>query len=146
MGHSGDAPFHPLEINLAIAQLVSLKQDVKAMRILVAFEESLRVYQDVIVEAVLAHRPHNEVLTTEQDAPKAEVARIAPDLVICSQHKKNAIDVSGVPAWFIVPTGSEHSAELYLDGESMRLENPGLVEMLWFVDETEKFLQAKDCS
>jgi hypothetical protein len=128
---------------LAIAQFVSLKEDVNAMRILVAFEESYRVYQDVIAEAVLAHRPHTEVLTTEQDALQAEVARIDPDLVICSQHEKNAIDVSGIPAWFIVPTGSEHSAELSLGGASSRVEQPGIVEMLWFVDETEKFLQAK---
>jgi hypothetical protein len=146
MGRPGDAPFHPLKLNLAIAQHVSLKEDVNAMRILVALEESYRVYQDVIAEAVLAHRPHTEVLTTEQDALQAEVARIDPDLVICSQHKKNAIDVTGVSAWFIVPTGSELSAELSLDGESSRVENPGLVEMLGFVDETEKFLQAKGSS
>jgi hypothetical protein len=116
------------------------------MRILVAFEESYRVYQDAIADAVLARRPHTEVLATDQDALEAEVARIGPDLVICSQHKKNAIDVTGVAAWFKVPTGSELSGELSLDGEYSEVENPGLVELLWFVDEAEKFLQAKDCS
>jgi hypothetical protein len=141
-----DAPFHPLEINLAISQHVSLTEEVNGMRILAAFEESYRVYQDAIANAVLACRPHTEVLATEQDALQAEVARIDPDLVICSQHKKNAIDVTDLPAWFKVPTGSELSAELYLDGEYSRVENPGLVELLWFVDEAEKFLQAKACS
>jgi hypothetical protein len=139
----GDAPFHPLDINLAIAQHVSLKEDVNGMRILVAFEASYRVYQEAITDALLRLRPHTEVLATEQDTLEAEVARIDPDLVICSQHKKSAVEATNVPAWFIQPTGSEHSAELYLEGEYSGVEKPGLAELLWFVDQAEKFLQAK---
>src|SRR4051794_27815400 len=113
------------------------------MRILVAFEASYRVYQEAIMDALLRLRPHTEVLATEQDTLEGEVARIDPDLVICSQHKKSAVEATNVPAWFIQPTGSERSAELYLEGEYSGVENPGLAEMLWFVDEAEKFLQAK---
>lgn len=113
---------------------------------MVAFEERYRVYQDAIAEAILTRRPHAEVLAAEQGVLEADLARIDPDLVICSQHKKNAINVTGVPAWFKVPTGSEHSGELSLDGEYSEVENPGLVELLWFVDKAEKVLQAKACS
>jgi hypothetical protein len=115
------------------------------MRILVAFEECYRIYQDVTADVIRTLRPHAEVLATELDALEAEAARTRPGLVICSRPKKNVMDGDGVPAWLKLPTGRDGSAELSLDGEYSEVENPGLVELLWVIDEAERLLQAKAC-
>jgi hypothetical protein len=109
-------------------------------RILVAFEESYRVYQDAIAGTIQALRPHVEVSVCELDALEAEVARLDPDLVICTRPK-DTVDADAKPAWLELPTEKhKRLAKLCLDGVYSEVENPGLAELLRVVDETERLL------
>ena len=53
------------------------------MRVLMAIEP--RSYREVIGEAIRGLRPHLEVVIVEPDALEPEMARLDPELVICSQ-------------------------------------------------------------
>jgi hypothetical protein len=118
---------------------------VSRIRILVAFEEDHRVYQETTATIIRELRTHVEVSITELNELEAEVARLSPDLVICSRPK-NATDAGRVLAWLKLPTGHDRSAELYLDGEYSEVDNPGLEELLRVVDETERLVRAKAAS
>jgi hypothetical protein len=118
---------------------------VSRIRILVSFEEDHRVYQETTAIIIRELRPHVEVSVTELNELEAEVARLSPDLVICSRPK-NVPDAGRVLAWLRLPTGHYRSAELYLDGEYSEMDNPGLEELLRVVDETEKLGRVKTSS
>lgn len=107
---------------------------------MVAFEEDHRIYQETTATIIRELRPHIEVLVTELDELEAEVARLVPDLVICSRSK-NATNAGQVHAWLKLPTGHNRLAKLCLDGEYMEVEAPGLDELLWILDETERLVQ-----
>ena len=67
------------------------------MRILVAFLEGYRVYQEAIAYTIRKLRPHVEVSVAELGALEAEVARLIPHLVISSRPNSTA-DAGDVPA------------------------------------------------
>ncbi len=113
------------------------------MHILVAFEEDYRVYQDVVADAISTLRPHVEVSVCELDALEAEISRLGPGVVICSLPKNAVNAAGGVPASLKLPTGYDRSAELYLDGEYSKMEDPGVNELLGVVDATEGLVQVK---
>ena len=53
-------------------------------RILVVFEGDYRAYRDVLAAGIRILRPHVEVETSELEALEEEVARIKPQVLICS--------------------------------------------------------------
>jgi hypothetical protein len=111
------------------------------LRVLIAFEEEYRIYQDATASTFRLLRPHIEVLVAEMGALEAEVARLEPHLVI--SRPKNAIDAGDAPAWLKLPTGRDRSAELWLDGEYSEMDDPGLDELLRIVDEAERLVRTK---
>ena len=55
------------------------------IRVLVAFEDQYRAYREVIGAAIRVLRPQVDVTTTGLDDLEAEVARLDPLVVMCSQ-------------------------------------------------------------
>jgi hypothetical protein len=51
----------------------------------VAFEDEYRAYQEALTEALRIMRPRAEVSTVRPEAPPDALARLEPDLVICSR-------------------------------------------------------------
>jgi hypothetical protein len=54
---------------------------------LVAFEDLYRTYRETIGAAIQVLRPHVEMTTTGLADLEAEVARLDPQVVICSQER-----------------------------------------------------------
>jgi hypothetical protein len=69
--------------------------------VLVAFEDQYRVYREVIGAGIRVLRPQVEVTTTDLDDLEAEVARLDPQVVICSQDRQASLP-RGV-TWAKVP-------------------------------------------
>ncbi len=112
------------------------------MLILVTFTQEYRLYADTTATAIQQLRPHVEILVVEPGALETELARLEPHLVI-SDRPKNAVGVGGRSAWLEIPTKPARSAKLYLNGVYWEGANPGLVELLWAVDETERLLRMR---
>jgi hypothetical protein len=112
------------------------------VRVLIAFEEEYRIYQDAIASTFRLLRPHVEVLVAELGALEAKVAHLGPHLVICSRPK-NAVGAGDTPAWLKLPTGRDRSAELWLGGEYSEMDDPGLDGLLRIVDEAERLVRTK---
>ena len=113
------------------------------MHVLVAFEADYRIYQNGIASILRELHPHLEVAEAVLGELKEEVARLVPDLVICDRSR-NAPDAGAVHAWLKLPTtGGDRSAELCLDGEYSKLEDPDQAELLRVLDETERLLRTK---
>src|SRR5215211_2476696 len=108
------------------------------MRVLVVFEENYRLYRDSIVGIIRVLRPHVECSVAEVDELEEQLVRLAPHLVI-GNLPKNAVDVDYRPAWLELLVSYERApARLCLDGQDSEVDNPGLNELLWIVDETER--------
>ena len=58
-----------------------------SIRILVAFEDVYRIYREVIAAGVQVLRPEVEVTSTGLDELEEEVARLHPQVVVCSLDK-----------------------------------------------------------
>jgi hypothetical protein len=71
------------------------------MRVLVAFDEVYRTYREVIATGIQLLRPQVEVTTTALDELEQEVARLDPQVVVCSRDRPASVP-PGV-AWIMVP-------------------------------------------
>ncbi len=112
------------------------------MRILVAFAQEYRLYADTTATAIQQLRPHVEISVVEPGALETELARLEPHLVI-SDRSKNAVGVGGRSAWLEILTEPARSTKLYLNVVYWEADNLGLAELLWAVDETERFLRMR---
>jgi hypothetical protein len=88
------------------------------MRILVAFDEVYRTYREVIAAGIQLLRPQVEVTTTDLDELEQEVARLHPQVVVCSRDRPASVP-PGV-AWIVVrfdsiPATSELTLEKLLE-------------------------------
>lgn len=111
------------------------------MRVLVAFEEEYRTYQDVTATIIRELRPHVEVSVAGLDELETQVARLVPGLVICSRSK-NSMDADGAYAWLKLPTGHGRTAELCVNEECSEVVELGLEELLRILDEIEMLIRA----
>jgi hypothetical protein len=84
------------------------------IRVLVAFEDQYRAYREVIGAAIRVLRPQVDVTTTDLDDLEAEVARLDPQVVICSQDRPASLP-PGV-TWAKVPIQiGPHTSEVTLE-------------------------------
>ncbi len=110
------------------------------MRILIAYEESHRLYGYALQNAIKMHRPHLAVeIADEPEALEAEVERLNPHLVI--SNRLNTVDPGGRVAWLRLSHEPDEESDICLDGETSRLSNPGLEELLRIIDETEELVR-----
>jgi hypothetical protein len=66
------------------------------MRVLIAFEDDYRIYQDMIAAAIELERPRVEVVTAEVNELETQARSFEPHLIICSGPRiENPIDALG---------------------------------------------------
>lgn len=95
-----------------------------------------RVYREVIADALKKLRPLIEVVSCEPEDLDAEVARLEPHLVICSEATGAVKDSS--LAWILLYPDGEDRAEIGGSGEGVPLPLATKVaNLLKAVDETE---------
>jgi hypothetical protein len=99
------------------------------MRVLMAIEP--RSYREVIGEAIRGLRPHLEVVIVEP-----EMARLDPELVICSQPSIAA--ANGRTAWIEFRPYGQPAVRTYVGGRYFELEEVELEDLLAAVDEAER--------
>jgi hypothetical protein len=115
-----------------------VKLETSRMVVLVAFE--LRSYSEAIGGAIQTLRPHLEVAITEPDELGAKVARLDPELVLCS--RANITDRNDKPAWVEFSPYEGSRATVYVGGEYSKLEKAELADLLAIVDLTEDLMRA----
>ena len=109
------------------------------MRIVVAFENEYRAYQEVIASAIQECRPSDEVMAAEQPL-ESEISQFDPQIVICGLTEQEGLD-DGWPAWVDLSGVPEKAARIYLDGRLLVKPNPSLKELLEVVDETAELVR-----
>ena len=110
-----------------------------AMRILIAYEDSHRSYGQTLAGAIRGLRPVVETAVVQVRELEAEVGRFDPHLVVC--NRPNTIDPGSRLAWLRLSDEPEEPSEFCLAGRRWGAENPGLDEVLAFIEETEKLLR-----
>jgi hypothetical protein len=110
-----------------------------AMRILIAYEDSHRSYGQTLAGAIRGLRPVVETAVVQVRELEAEVGRFDPHLVVC--NRPNTFDLGGRSAWLRLSDEPEEPSEFCLAGRHWGAENPGLDEVLAFIEETEKLLR-----
>lgn len=110
-----------------------------AMRILIAYEDSHRSYGQTLAGAIRGLRPVVETAVVQVRELEAEVGRFDPHLVVC--NRPNTIDPGDRLAWLRLSDEPEEPSEFCLAGRRWGAENPGLDEVLAFIEETEKLLR-----
>jgi hypothetical protein len=110
-----------------------------AMRILIAYEDSHRSYGQTLAGAIRGLRPVVETAVVQVRELEAEVGRFDPHLVVC--NRPNTFDLGGRLAWLRLSDEPEEPSEFCLAGRRWGAENPGLDEVLAFIEETEKLLR-----
>lgn len=109
-------------------------------RVLVAFENEYRIFQDAVADAIRILRPRVEVEAAELSVLASKVTSFDPHLVICS--RPNTFEYNK-PAWIELPPDPNQLAEICLDRQRLQVANPALKELLRVVDETERLTRIK---
>ena len=100
----------------------------------------LRTYREAIASALQIARPQAVVSTTEPEALESEISRLEPHMVLCTQSTPALRD--GVPCWVQMSIVEEElCAEVSLDGQTRRVSNITLAELVSVVDEAEALAQ-----
>jgi hypothetical protein len=110
-------------------------------RVLVVFEEDFRSYREAIACALKSLRPRAEVTVAELGKLEAEIERVGPDLVICSQP--NAGDSSDRFVWVEVPSDPNRPSAICLEGRCSKTNQLTLDDLLSIVDAAEAFSRAR---
>ena len=110
------------------------------MRILISYEDSYRIYSDVLESALRGLRPEAEVAACRLGALGEQVESFDPHLVVSS--RSNTVDPGGRAAWYKLSQEPSEPSEACLNGRRSRRPNPDLKEMLSFVDEVEELVRS----
>ncbi len=109
------------------------------MCILIANEP--RAYREVIGAALQALRPDMAVTIADPEELDSEIARLAPQLVFCSQLTEA---VQTVPlAWVMLYPDGEVRAEIYIGGQRIGVADIEFERLLSIVDEAEVLAQMR---
>ncbi len=111
------------------------------MRILISYQESHRVYADVLKRAVRGLRPGAEVAACSLGSLGGWVRSFDPDLVVSS--RPNTVDPGGRAAWYKLSPEPDEPSEACLGGRRWRRHNPPLEELLSLIDEVEALVRGE---
>ena len=109
------------------------------MRLLVAFEEKYRAFQGAISSAIQVLRPSVRVETGGIEILAEELARFAPQAVICSLPEGS--DLAERVAWIELPPEPDRAARVRLGDRRFEMDNPSLEGVLEVVDKAELLLR-----
>jgi hypothetical protein len=113
--------------------------DLRTMRVLVAFEDVHAAYSDIIGRAIRLLQPGLDVRSSVLEELERDLVSFDPHMVICSKSPKGTHPSTRRGAWVHIPTDDglkddERLARIYLDGEHWKTTDgpppPVLVEVL----------------
>lgn len=110
------------------------------MRVLVAFEDQLRVGGEAIARIIRRDRPRVEVAVAEAVALGGVEARFDPHLVISTLP--SSTDSSGRLSWVFLSADPGQASEICVGGKRREVFNPSLGELFSVLDETERLVSA----
>ena len=110
------------------------------MRILISYEDSYRIYSDVLESALRGLRPEAEVAACRPGATGEQVESFDPHLVVSS--RPNTVDPGGRAAWYELSHEPSEPSEACLNWRRSRRQNPDIEELLSFIDEVEALVRS----
>ena len=110
------------------------------MRVLVAYEETYRVYRDALARVIKDQRPHFAVLGAAPREMRATLERFEPHAVVCGRPSSE-YPGWGKGAWVELPAEPSRCADICVGGDHEGPVNPGLREVLDALDEAEERLR-----
>ena len=103
------------------------------MRILLTNEP--RSYREAMAGAFRALKPHTEVFVAEPEALDAEVARLSPQLVVCS-HASPTVKIEAL-GWVELYPGHGSLSTVSVGGQRSTVVGIELADLLRTIDRTE---------
>ncbi len=122
-----------------MADKTALAEEAKeglGIRVLVALDDEHRAYREVIAAGIEVLRPSVKAATTRPEELEQEVARLNPQMVICSQPE--AASLAPVRAWVKVPLEPSRPIEVRLDGHRWTRSASNLAALLQIIDKVEE--------
>jgi hypothetical protein len=113
--------------------------ELRTMRVLVAFEDVRSGYSDIFARAIGLQRPGLDVRSSSSTTLERDLVSFDPHVVICNRPPKGRYPSTRRGAWVHIPTDDglkddERLARIYLDGEHWKTTDgpplPVLVEVL----------------
>ena len=103
---------------------------------LIAIEDEYRAYREVIAAGLEALRPGTEVAAVGLDQLDAELARLEPQVVVCSRPGSLA-EAEGRLAWVELSLDTTRPTKVSVGGRRSESVNPTLETLLAVIDEAE---------
>jgi len=107
-------------------------------RVLIAIEDEYRAYREVIAASIEMLRPGTEVTATGLDQLEGELARLDPQVVVCSRPG-GTTEAEGRLAWVELSLDPTRPTKISFGGRHSESTNPMLEELLAVLDEAEGF-------
>jgi hypothetical protein len=120
--------------------------ELRTMRVLVAFEDVRSVYSDIFARAIRLQRPGLDVRSSSSTTLERDLVCFDPHMVICSRPPKGTHPSTRRGAWVHIPTDDglkddERLARIYLGGEHWKTtDGPPLPVLVEILDETHERL------
>jgi len=121
--------------------------DLRTMKVLVAFEDVRSAYSDIFARAIRLQRSGLDVRSSTLEELERDLVSFDPHMVICSRPPKGTHpSTRRRGAWVHIPTDDglkddERLARIYLDGKHWKTtDGPQLSELLEVIDETHERL------
>ncbi len=108
------------------------------MHVLLANEP--RAYREAIAGVLRELRPHIEVDAVGPDGVVDEVARLRPQMVVCSQI---TVALQALVGWVMLYPDGENRAEIFTAGELVTVDNVEFGDLLSLIDRTELLFAGK---
>ena len=118
-----------------VAWARGLKSEVET-RILIAIEDEYRAYREVIAAGIEALRPGVEVTSVGLDLLEGELARLDPQVVVCSGPEPT--EKGGRHAWVELPLDPIRPMKIRRGERHSESSDPTLQGLLAVVDEAEQ--------
>ena len=106
------------------------------MRVLIAYEDTHRVYAEAMRHAIRGLRPGAEVAACGVAELGAGLEGFDPDLVISS--RPNTVEPGRRTAWYRISPEPGEPSEVCVGGRRREVENPDMEVLLSVLDETEE--------
>ena len=108
---------------------------------LVAIEDEYRAYREVIAAGIEALRPVTEVAAIGLDQLEGELARLDPEVVVCSRPDPAGWRVR--PAWVELSLDTSRPTKIFGGGRRSEATDPTLETLLAVMDEAEGLLRTQ---
>ena len=109
---------------------------------LIAIEDEYRAYREVIAAGIETLRPGTQVTVVGLDQLEGELARLDPEVVVCSRPGSLA-EAEGRLAWIELSLDTSRPTKISLGGRRSESTNPTLETLLAVIDEAEGLLRTQ---